>query len=84
MLPLLKLDGVSYHRIDSDDVPPGYSSVPVKVNDNGAEFDAMMVAGSVGINCTSSGGELDEGSVELDTVSARTGWWMFEGQDTSA
>ena len=84
MLPLLKLDGVSYHRIDSDEVPPGYSSVPVKVDDNGDEFDAMMVAGSVGINCTSKGDELDEGSVEFDTVSAGTGWWMFESQDTGA
>ena len=84
MLPLLKLDGVSYHRIDSDEVPPGYSSVPVKVNDNGDEFDAMMVAGSVGINCTSRGDELDEGSVELDTVSAGTGWWIFESQGTGA
>ncbi|CAF9922508.1 MAG: hypothetical protein ALECFALPRED_002108 [Alectoria fallacina] len=76
--PLLILDGVSYHRIESDEVPPGYSSVPVKVDDNGDEFDATMVAGSVGINCTSSGDELDGGLVELDTVSAETGWWMFE------
>ena len=27
--PLLELDGVSYHRIESDEVPPGYSSVYV-------------------------------------------------------
>ena len=81
--PILKLDGVSYHRIESDEVPPGYSSVPVKVDDNGNLFDSMMVAGSVGINCTSSGDELDEGLVELDTVSAETGWWMFEIQDSN-
>ena len=56
----------------------------MKVNDNGNEFDAMMVAGSVGISCTSRRDELDEGSVELDTVSAGTGWWIFESQDTSA
>ncbi len=83
-VPLLKLDGVSYHRVESGDVPPGYSSVPIKVNDNGNEFDAMMVAGSVGINCTSSGDELEEGLVDLDTVSAETGWWMFESQDSNA
>ena len=76
----MELDGVSYHRIESDEVPPGYSSVPVKVDDNGDVFDAMMVAGSVGINCTSSGDELDGGLVELDTVSAETGWWMFESR----
>lgn len=69
----MKLDGVSYHRIESDEVPPGYSSVPVKVDDNGDVFDAMMVPGSIGINCTSSGDELHEALVGLDTVSAETG-----------
>ena len=59
-------------------VPPGYLSVSVKVDDNSDEFDAMMVAGSVGINCTSSGGKIGEGEEDLDTVSAKTGWWIFE------
>ena len=80
----LELDGVTYHTVDSHDVPPGYSSVPVKVDDNGDVFDSTMVAGSVGINCTSSGDEMDGGLVELDTVSAETGWWMFESKDADA
>ena len=74
----LRLDGVAYHRVDSNEIPPGYSSAPVTVVDNGVSFDAMMVAGSVGINCTSSGDELAGGRVGLDTMSAETGWWMFE------
>ena len=74
----LRLDDVAYHRIDTEKVPSGYTSVPVTVDDNGDLFDAMMVAGSVGINCTSSGDELADGKVGLDTVSAETGWWMFE------
>ena len=74
----LRLDGVAYDRVESGDVPPGYSSVPVKVDDNGHDFDAMMVAGSVGINFTSSRDELANGVVGLDTVSAETGWSMFE------
>ena len=82
--PVLELDGVTYHRVESDEVPPGYSSVPVKVDDNGDVIDSTMVAGSVGINCTSSGDEMDGGLVELDTVSAETGWWMFESKDADA
>ena len=74
----LRLDDVAYHRVDSENVPSGYSSVPVTVDDNGDLFDAMMVAGSVGINCTSGGDELANGVVGLDTISAETGWWMFE------
>ena len=81
--PELELDGVKYHTVESDEVPPGYSSVPVKVDDNGDLFDSTMVAGSVGINCTSSGDEMDGGLVDLDTVSAETGWWMFESKDAN-
>lgn len=80
-LPNLNLDGVIYHQMDSHEVPLGFSSVrsvPVKVDDHGYEFDAMMVAGSVGIHCTSSGDELGKGLMGLDTIAAKTGWWMFE------
>ena len=71
---VLKLDDVIYHVIKSKNVPLGYSTVPVKVDDNGDEFSAMMIAGSVGIGCTSSDGEV----TTLDTVQPVTGWWMFE------
>lgn len=43
-----------------------------------------MVAESVDINCFSSGDKLDGGLVELDTVSAETGWWMFESKEPEA
>lgn len=76
--PILCLDEAYYHKLDSLDVPPGWSKVPVKVDDNGDEFDALMIAGSVGINCTSSGKEVSEDATGLDTMSPETGWWMFE------
>ncbi len=79
----LRLDGVIYHQVESDKVPPDFSAVPVKVDDNYVPFDALMVAGSVGMNCSSSssggGVELVAGGKEgLDTVAVQTGWWMFE------
>ena len=76
----LSLDGVEYHWVESDDVPPGYTSVPVKVDDNGYKFEAMMVAGSVGIKASSSE---RGGSWELDTMGAESGWWIFEKKDPS-
>lgn len=57
-----KLDGVVFHRVDTDDIPAGYVSVPVKVNDNGHEFKTKMLAGSVGIAAKSSGQKLDTSS----------------------
>ncbi len=77
----LCLDGVEYHQVESEEVPLGYTSVPVRIDDQGDEFGAMMVAGSVGIKATSSG---DSGAgAGLDTMSATTAWWMFEKKKES-
>ncbi|OXV06808.1 hypothetical protein Egran_05426, partial [Elaphomyces granulatus] len=79
------LDGVRYHRVDTNNVPPGFASVPVKLDDNGDEYDTVMVAGSVGIRATSSGELLTPSkfdnpgiTIELDTLQSESGWWMYE------
>lgn len=70
----LELDGVVYHWIDSNQVPPGYTSVPAKVDDNGNEFEATLIAGSVGMRYF-----IDEGTgPDLNTIKPESGWWMFE------
>lgn len=48
------LEGVTYPSVDVDKVPAGFASVPVSVDDNGHEYRATMVAGSVGILATAS------------------------------
>ncbi|CAH0003918.1 unnamed protein product [Clonostachys byssicola] len=45
---------ILYPTIDIDSVPAGYASVPISVNDLGDEYEATMVAGSVGTSATSS------------------------------
>ena len=74
----LVLDGARYHRIDTNDVPPGYSSVPVLIDDNGEKVPAMMIAGSVGIGLSSSGQQCEKGDIGLDSVQPVLGWWMLE------
>jgi len=76
--PHLMLDGAIYHRVEIDQVPAGYGSVPVKVEDNGHVFDTTMVAGSVGIKGASSGKPLHNGQIGLDTMQPVSGWWIFE------
>ena len=76
--PQLSLDGVIYNVVKSNAVPSGWSKVPVKINDNGYELEAVMIAGSVGINCSSTGTKLADGTVGLDSMSPETGWWIFE------
>ena len=61
--PNLVLDGATYHRVDASKVPPGYSSVPVLIDEYGKHVPAMMVAGSVGIGCTSSGQQIEQGGM---------------------
>ena len=75
----LILDGCWYHRIDTVDVPPGYSSVPVKVN--GDVFMSRLIAGSVGIKYTSSGNEAANGMTGLDTLQPETGWMIYETKE---
>lgn len=78
--PVLQIDEALYHRIETDEVPPGWASVPVRLNDNGAIIPCTMVAGSVGTRVRSSGKPLHKkhGKTGLDTISVESGWWMFE------
>jgi hypothetical protein len=75
-MPTLKMDGVQYHVIDSDNVPPSTAEVDVQLNDNGQELECVMVAGIVGASSRSAkvdGGD-DVCDGEIQPVSA---WWMF-------
>ena len=78
----LLLNGVEYHRVDTDDIPPGYASVPVLVDDNGTEYHTKMIAGSLGIKVSSSiaseGGDEAEGDGKLDSLQSLSGWMMYE------
>ena len=61
-----EFDASLYHRIEISDIPSGYASVPVTVDDNGEIHHTRMVAGSVGIGVTSSGHILDAGHRHMD------------------
>jgi hypothetical protein len=76
--PVLVLDGARYHRIETGDVPPGYASVPVELDDHGVIYKAEMVAGSVGMMISASGLKLDNGKQGFDTVQPGSGWCMYE------
>ena len=76
--PYLVLDGVAFNRVYMESIPQGYGSMSVKVDDHGEEIETVMVAGSVGIECLSSGKEIEGGGVGSDTVQPVSGWWMFE------
>ena len=71
----LVLDGMTYHEVKSTKVPAAFTSVPVKIDDNGDMVPAIFVAGLVGIRWSNSEGNSKSG---LDTISPVSGWWMFE------
>jgi hypothetical protein len=86
-----ELDGVQFHRLDMSEIPSGSSSVPVIVDDDGKLYDTLMVAGSVGVEVSASGGDVlppkpnpwnrDGEKVKgngMDTLQPISGWWMFD------
>lgn len=86
------LDGVLYHRVDTDMIPSGFASVPVTVDDNGVIYKTKMVAGSLGILATRSRDRRDgteSGAMgttvvdaKPDTLQSFSGWLMYEvGED---
>ncbi|KAJ1562593.1 hypothetical protein HK405_010282 [Cladochytrium tenue] len=80
-----RIDGTTFLPVDTNNIPSGFASVPVKVNDNGTLYSTRMVAGSVGIAASSSMGLdsiLGKGKkylkMRLDSIRPVTGWWMYE------
>ena len=91
--PSYSLDVALQGWIDTDVVPAGFAVVPATVNDNGEEYKTKLIAGSVGIQVTSSGDKLDEGPIysvnkgtkreptgesDVDSLQPVTGWWMYK------
>jgi hypothetical protein len=77
-----ELDGIFYHRVDTDDIPSGTASVLVRVDDNGRIYHTRMAARSAGILATSS--VADAGEIEgapLDCLQPAVGWWMIEVEE---
>ena len=74
----LEIDGVRYPHIDEDNLPVGFCKVPVTVINIYGKCEALMIDGSIGISCSSSGETTESGGVGLDSMQPQTGWWMFE------
>ncbi|KAI6781228.1 uncharacterized protein J7T54_002586 [Emericellopsis cladophorae] len=53
-----ELDGITFEFVEN--IPLGYTKVPVRVDDNETEYDTEIVAGMVGVAVSSSGEGLDD------------------------
>ncbi|KAF2433951.1 hypothetical protein EJ08DRAFT_668584 [Tothia fuscella] len=72
-MPHLKLDGVAYHLLESDQTPSGYSTVPVTIVENGVTYQTVMGAGLIGMRAISSG-DVDSMSTGLDSLVPQSAW----------
>lgn len=72
--------GLPHPPVETSDVPAGWTSVPVELDSDGHIINAAMVAGSVGMQISSSGKALHigKGEIGVDTVQPLSGWWMYE------
>ena len=88
-----ELEGVKFRRVGINELPSGSSSAPVLVDDSGKMYDTMMVAGSIGVQVSASGGDVEapppygcgkglfQGKMVvggMDTLQPISGWWMFD------
>ncbi|KLO81499.1 uncharacterized protein LW93_8209 [Fusarium fujikuroi] len=80
-----------YLHVDTNDIPCGYVTVPVEINDNGTLYNCKMLAGSVGMQAVPGpegyvpafdpfedrrrNVELDETKLGIKPV---TGWMIYE------
>ncbi|KAF2966107.1 hypothetical protein GQX73_g7479 [Xylaria multiplex] len=78
--PGCDLDGVLYHRVNTDNIPDAFVSVPVTVDDNGTIYKTRMVAGSVGIEVSSSREFLDESFTHYESDSSAS---LYGGEQES-
>ncbi len=73
----LELDGIGYGSVDMDSIPVGHADVDVLLDDNGQEFNTVMVAGLVATRVSDSkDASLSEQGIK-DVVSPAPGWWIF-------
>jgi hypothetical protein len=79
-----ELDDIVYHRVDTNDIPAGFASVPVKVDDNGNVHNTKMAAGSLGMVFSQSGEKGEDGEGKLDSVRSLSGWLMYEIKEGGA
>lgn len=68
----LVLDDTMFPIVDTDKVPNGYVEVDVKLDDNGEQFDTVMLAGHMGGKVL----ETQEKGKE-DKLALASGWVMF-------
>lgn len=63
--------------METSDIPSAYADVDVKLNDNGEEFETLMVAGLVGARVCNSGDTKLSNTGMGDSLKPVAGWWMF-------
>ena len=71
------LDGIDYHPVETDSIPPGSASVDITIDDNGHVFPAAMAAGLVAYRVDDSKDTSLSDAGERDVVSTVPGWWLF-------
>lgn len=67
-------DLASYPSIESSDIPKGFASLPVQVD----EFKCRFVAGSMGILAAAAGEERGRAAAERTAIQPASGWLLLE------
>ena len=70
---------MQYPIVDSQDVPTGTASVPVKLDDRGKIYETVMISGVAGYFVENAQpGVISRVEGRRDALRAAIGWWMIE------
>ncbi len=77
----LRIGAIEFYQVEIDEIPPGFATVPVKIDDNGQVYMARMIAGSMATRGYVNHRNFSaERRGNYNTLQPEVGWCVFKSK----